>query len=144
MVNKTTFTASNQASTTLRKGGGWWSQPKIDPARSSAPHTHTLSGVQLCLVLLWAEMTTEQERGWRERERETDSELNAHSVLTSHCDTNVCSLRYCVLLQSVKRKPISQDAVVQVGWQLEVTPTKTGRRWVYVSELKWKAETVTV
>ena len=28
--------------TTQEKEGGWWSQPKIDSAQSSAPHTHTL------------------------------------------------------------------------------------------------------
>lgn len=37
----------------------------------------------------------------------------------------------CVLLQNLNRKSITQDAVVQMGWRLEVTPTKTGKRRVY-------------
>ncbi|KAK5620162.1 hypothetical protein CRENBAI_001233 [Crenichthys baileyi] len=59
---------------------------------SSGPHTHTLFWVQLCLVLLWAEMTTETSVGVDregERERAIDSEQNAHSGLSSHCDANV-------------------------------------------------------
>lgn len=79
---------------TYLKEGGWWSQPKIDPAWSSAPHTHTLFCVQLCLVLVWAEMTTETSVGVaRERDSDSDSEQYVHSVLTSRCDTNICSLR---------------------------------------------------
>lgn len=42
-----------------------------------------------------------------------------------------CLFQLCVLLQNLNRKSITQDAVVQMGWRLEATPTKTGKRRVY-------------